>query len=61
MEESKLGYVSLVVPVFGFGNSFAGAVSVSGTTTARITMLLDAMKDASALISRDLCETKVTA
>lgn len=61
MEESKLGYVSLAVPVFGLGNSFAGAVSVSATTTARTTVLLDAMKDASALISRDLCETKVVA
>jgi DNA-binding IclR family transcriptional regulator len=58
MEESRLGYVSLAVPVFGLGNSFAGAVAVGGTTALRITPLLDAMKDTSALISRDLCEAR---
>jgi DNA-binding IclR family transcriptional regulator len=61
MEESRLGYVSVAVPIFGLGNCFAGAVSVGATTSARTATLLDAMRDASALISRDLCEIKVVA
>ena len=61
MEESRLGFVSLAVPIFGLGNCFAGAISVGATTTMRIPPVLDAMKDASALISRDLSETKVVA
>ena len=57
-----LGRDILSRTIFGARASLiAGAISVGATTTMRIPPVLDAMKDASALISRDLSETKVVA
>jgi DNA-binding IclR family transcriptional regulator len=61
VEESRLGDFSLAVPVFGPGNSFIGAVAVSSMTKMRVSPLLEAMRDTSALISRDLTGVKVVA
>jgi DNA-binding IclR family transcriptional regulator len=61
VEETRLGDFSMAVPVFGPGNSFVGAVAVSSMTMMRVSPLLEAMRDASGLISRDLGEMKVVA
>jgi hypothetical protein len=61
VEESRLGDFSLTVPVFGPGNSFVGAVAVSSMTMMRVSVVLEAMRDTSALISRDLSEMKFVA
>jgi DNA-binding IclR family transcriptional regulator len=61
VEETRLGDFSMAVPVFGPSNSFVGAVAVSSMTMLRISSLLEAMRDASTLISRDLSELKVVA
>jgi DNA-binding IclR family transcriptional regulator len=63
VEETRLGDFSVAVPVLGPGNALIGAVAVSSMTMTmlRVSPLLEAMRETSALISRDLTEMKVVA
>lgn len=61
VEELRLGDFSLAVPVFGRGNSFVGAVAVSSMAMMRVTPVLEAMRDTSALVSHDLSKVKLVA